>query len=190
MIGKDAIDALSRDDGSSDVSERENNDNVLLTTPSSAKVIRQKAFDFVNVAGFDDDGRRRFGVHHAVDGEEEDEEDDNGEGKIERNEDERNDEEREDESVEREQQQREKEEEERRERERVRDTNRDVFYERRRVAARRDDDDDDDIDAGGARRRYDCATALRQKHEREFRREGENAFGKWRRSWRRRRSEE
>ena len=57
MIGKDAIDARSRDDGSSDRSERENNDNVLLTTPSSAKVIHQKkAFDFVNVAGFDDDG--------------------------------------------------------------------------------------------------------------------------------------
>ena len=57
MIGKDAIDALSRDDGSSDLSERENNDNVLLSTPSSAKVIRRKeAFDFVNVAGFDDDG--------------------------------------------------------------------------------------------------------------------------------------
>ena len=57
MIGKDAIDARSRDDGSSDRSERENNDNVLLTTPSSAKVVHQKkAFDFVNVAGFDDDG--------------------------------------------------------------------------------------------------------------------------------------
>ena len=56
MIGKDAIDALSRDDGSSDLSERENNDNVLLSTPLSAKVIRRKAFDFVNVAGFDDDG--------------------------------------------------------------------------------------------------------------------------------------
>ena len=56
MIGKDAIDARSRDDGSSDRSERENNDNVLLTTPSSAKVIQKKAFDFVNVAGFDDDG--------------------------------------------------------------------------------------------------------------------------------------
>ena len=58
MIGNVAIDALlSRDDGSSDRSERENNDNVLLSTPSSAKVIRRKAaFDFVNVAGFDDDG--------------------------------------------------------------------------------------------------------------------------------------
>ena len=41
-------------DGSSDLSERENNNNVLLT-PSSAKVIR-KAFDFENnMVAFDDD---------------------------------------------------------------------------------------------------------------------------------------
>ena len=48
-IGKEIVHA-SRD--GSDLSERENNNNVL--TPSSAKVIR-KAFDFENVVAFDDD---------------------------------------------------------------------------------------------------------------------------------------